>query len=97
VSTKRTCLACGQEGWEEVVAMTLVDLEREEQRVVNVALAATETNRGVTGFTYLDVRERYVPEPRCRDRRACAGRVKALEPVAEPAAAEAQEVQSWLL
>ena len=51
----RSCLACGVE--DRDVAMTLVEVKATEQRVVNVGLVSAETNRGITGFDYRDVRE----------------------------------------
>ena len=95
----RTCLACGVE--DRDVAMTLVEVKATEQRVVNVGLVSAETNRGITGFDYRDVREQWVSEPRCRDKAACRKRVADLaRPVdaAPPPKANAdEEGPSWLL
>ena len=78
--------------------MTLIEVPKGEQRVVQVAIPVAETQRGVAGFEYQDVREQWIHEPRCRDKVACAERVKALEPVvvalAEPVV---EEGPSWLL
>jgi hypothetical protein len=91
----RTCLACGVE--DRDVAMRLIDVPPAEQRVVQAALVASEDQRGVKGFEYSDVREAFIAEPRCRDRSACAARVRALQPVA-PAGSAADEdlLPSWL-
>jgi hypothetical protein len=99
-----TCLACTITSHD--VAMTLIDLEDKqspdyvptaEQRVVSVPLVSAETNRGITGFDYSEVRERYINEPRCRDKKACAARVKALQPAPPPPADAREEGPSWLL
>jgi len=101
--TLRTCLACGPEGRD--VAMVLIDhddprsldyLPVSEQPIVSVPLVSAETNHGITGFEYPEVRERYISEPRCRDKAACAARVKALQPPAA-APADAEEGPTWLL
>ena len=99
VTALRSCLACGVE--DRDVAMTLVEVKATEQRVVSVALVSAETSRGVTGFDYPEVRERYISEPRCRDKAACRRRVAELAgPVdaAPPPKANAdEEGPSWLL
>lgn len=99
MSTLRSCLACGIEGHD--VAMTLVEVKATEQRVVSVGLVSAETSRGVQGFAYADVRERYVAEPRCRDKAACRERVAALaapvDAVVPPKADADEEGPSWLL
>lgn len=98
----RTCLACGLEDHD--VAMVLIDhddalradyLPIADQRVVEVAIVAAEDHRGVKGFDYAQVRERYISEPRCRDRSACAARVVAMEPP-KPPPADAEEGPSWM-
>ena len=73
------------------MAMTLVEVKVAEQRVVSVALVSAETSRGVTGFDYPEVRERYISEPRCRDKAACRERVRALQPSPPPQADAAEE------
>lgn len=99
----RTCLACGVE--DRDVAMTLVDRDDKlrpdylpiaEQRVVDVAIVSAEDHRGITGFDYAQVRERYISEPRCRDKAACAARVKAMEAPTPPPADVEQEGPSWM-
>ncbi len=81
--------------------MGLVKVPEVDQRIVSVGLVSAETSRGISGFAYSDVRERYISEPRCRDKAACGARVKALaEPtdvVAPPAADVVDEGSSWLL
>jgi hypothetical protein len=104
VTAIRSCLACGAESHD--VAMVLIDhddkqrpdyLPLAEQRVVEVPIVSAEDQRGVKGFEYAQVRERYISEPRCRDKAACQGRVKALQPIEAPSADRAEEGPSWLL
>lgn len=107
MSALRTCLACGLEGHD--VSMVLIDhddkrrsdyLTIAEQRVVDVAIVAAEDHRGVKGFEYAQVRERYISEPRCRDKAACAARVGAMEAAESPKADVAEDVAvgpSWML
>ena len=96
VTAIRSCLACGVE--DRDVAMSLVEVKAADQRVVNVGLVSAETNRGITGFDYRDVREQWVSEPRCRDKAACRGRIRAMDPSPPPPPADAAEEEgpSWL-
>lgn len=95
-----TCLACGTTS--DDVRMTVVDLEAEgtktpDQRVIDVALPSSTDQRGrVTGFDYVQARERYVNEPRCRDKAACRARVRAMESPKPPPADAAEEGPSWM-
>jgi len=78
--------------------MGLVDVPPEQQRVVSVGLVSAETSRGISGFAYSDVRERYISEPRCRDKAACRKRVEAMaEPTDVVAPPAVEEGPSWLL
>lgn len=91
------CLACGVRDAD--VHMALVDLEDEgvtvgEQRLVEVPIVVAEDRHQVRGMEYREVRERYVNEPRCRDRAACrrrqdAWRATQAMQVATPPAADA--------
>lgn len=73
-----TCLLCGRE--DRDVSVGLVEIPEPERRVVSVSVVASETSRGPTSFAQVDVRETYAQMPRCRDRAACAERVRALPP-----------------
>lgn len=82
----KACLLCGIEGRD--VSVGLVEIPEPERRIVSVSVVAIETSRGPTSFDQVDVRETYAPMPRCRDRAACAERVKAFaDPSEEPLAA----------
>jgi len=69
-----TCLACGFEG--RGVAMRLIEIPSEERREVGVRLPVAH-REGAIEVEQL-VPERYAPEPRCRDGKACAERVASL-------------------
>lgn len=73
-----TCLLCGHQ--DRDVSVGLVEIPEPERRVVSVSVVAIETSRGPTAFDQVEVRESYAPMPRCRDRQACAARVRALPP-----------------
>lgn len=92
----KACLLCGTEDRDVVVS--LVEIPKDEQRVVSVSIVTIETKQGPTAFDQRDVRERYAAMPRCRDRAACAVRVAAIEcahaPVVEPEPTE--DPMRWL-
>lgn len=77
VSKMLTCLACGQADWD--VAMRVLEVPLEEQRVVDVTIVVEENSRGVQAFGTRQVRERYVAEPRCKNVKACAERLAEAE------------------
>ena len=94
MSRRLTCLACGLESWDSDVAMTLVEVDEREARVVSQPLVTALDGHGrPAGMEYRDVRELYISEPRCRDRRACHDRVAALEPAVESVS---DEELAWL-
>lgn len=70
-----TCLACGS---DRDVLMRMVEVPEGARREVTVLLDAAISPTP----TPLTVPERFIREPRCRDERACADRVKALEETA---------------
>lgn len=78
------CLACGVEGKEgRDVMFKLVEVPPDEQRVVPVVLPAFAATDSLQ--MPVEVRERYVSEPRCRDEKACRRRVQAyLDRIAPP-------------
>lgn len=100
MTTPHTCLSCGLRDYD--VRMALVDLadpkanlhpvEEPDQRIVEVPVTTMTDGHGrPTGMEYHQVRERYVTEPRCRDRAACLTRARAAEEESEPA-----EDLAWL-
>jgi hypothetical protein len=93
-----TCLACGYKGFD--VAMRLVEVDEQEARIVDVAITTHEDSHGrPTGMDVRQVRERYVNEPRCRDRKACREREAAALAEWEASRqqpAEASEDLAWL-
>lgn len=64
------CGACGIESYD--VQMKLVEIPEEERRLVPFLATAGDSDP-----TPIEVPERYVREPRCRDTVACADRVAA--------------------
>jgi hypothetical protein len=70
------CLACGVEGREgRDVMFKVVEVPEEERRVVSVVLPEFAVADSLQ--MPVEVRERYVTEPRCRDEAACRRRVLA--------------------
>lgn len=81
--------------------MRLVEIRGSEQRRVSVSVVASEDRSGVKAFDQVEVPERYVSEPRCRDTRACAERVAAIELAEmaarpEPERTDIEDPMSWL-
>ena len=96
-----TCLACGHTGPE--VAMTIVEVPADEQRVVQVPLISAEERGQIRGFDYVDVKERFAHEPRCPDYNArpgqpsrCRDRIAALAPTRPAPAPSDEEGPTWL-
>lgn len=86
-----TCMACGFEGYDADVKMRLVDLVDEgyveaDLPRQNVELPASVARRPPD---VVEVPQRYVREPRCRDKLACRRRVDDYERMARAAEIEA--------
>lgn len=88
-----TCLACGDTS--DDVRMTVVEVEPDEQRIVEVPIVSAEERGQIRGFDYVPALERYASEPRCRDKAACRARVEAME-APKPAPADVEEGPTWM-
>lgn len=100
MSRPMSCTACGIEDYE--VRMRLVDLVTEdglaelELPVTRVSLPA---HRMQDPDDTVEAHQRYVREPRCRDRSACRARVVAYETPApvQPPPAPVEETPAWTI
>lgn len=94
MSAKATCTGCGFEGYDADVKMRLVDLIDEEgyteatlPRQI-VELPATQINKPPDK---VEAAQRYVREPRCRDKVACKARIADYERSVKAAELEANQ------
>lgn len=95
MSKSLACAECGHEGYDNEVAMTLVEFPEEQRRLVPVLIHPTELDKGEQA-TPIEVPERYAREPRCRDKDACAKRVAAFTHQPSPPVTEdTEEDQIW--